>query len=365
MPDLLKIGFTTRHPRERAKELKGTNVPGSFVVEFAALVERPRDIERDVQEHLSSFGLNVDKEWFRCDVGVAIWSIRRKTPGEISEWYSDELDEARIEAEIQQALYRKRLADRDEYEDDQRRKNEKQEISECLDCLCNKHSTKSAEVAGKHPDVFDYRAELEVIKLHCKVIVGLFAFWYLYVALGFGLTSELDRWELTSITLGMGSMFGASTYLIAVLTGAISFWHRNRAAQVEARQQEILLPVRRMFPHLDKASTCYQEASDPGKRPGFLAPIPGCLQKAIGGEARVIGEVFSGTISNSTHDCVITLAVIRIPLAYQPCSFRVPICVLPGEAGEFELSVDSTELDREAPEKFSWNIHQIYGYTIA
>lgn len=365
LPDLVKIGFTTRHPRERAKELRGTNVPGSYVVEFAALVEQPRNLESDVHKQLSGLGLSVDKEWFRCDVGMAVWSIRENAPGEIREWYSDEAEEARIEAEVQQALHRKRLADRKQYEDDQRRKNEKQEISQCLEGLRKKNRTISAEVAGKNPVVFDYRSKLEAFKLHIKVLIGLCAVFCLYFALGLGLASGReggpDSWD--ELFAG-GLFFGSASYLLAVVTGGISSWHRKRAKRVEARQQELLLPVNRLFPHLDRTIASYLDGIDQGKRPSFLAPIPAHLQSSIGGKAHLTGGQFSGVLSNSTQDWVITLAVLRIPLHYDPCSFRLPICVFPGEEEEFELSAESTEGDSERDEDFSWNIHQVYGYII-
>ncbi len=223
MPELVKIGFTTRHPRERAKELEGTNVPGSFVVEYAALVEQPRDLEYDVQKHLSSFGLRVDKEWFRCDVGIAIWSIGEVYDGKIAEWYSDEADEARIRAETEIALYRKRLADRDKYEDKLRRENQQQEITQCLDKTRRKLMLESAIVIRDNPRAFPRLGKLNVIRLHITVVVGLCVFWGLYFGLAFGSAGETDRnWqEQMSLSLSFSLVFSAGSYLIATFSGAI------------------------------------------------------------------------------------------------------------------------------------------------
>ena len=364
LPELVKIGFTTRHPRERAKELQGTNVPGSFAVEYAALVEQPRKLESEVHKHLSSLGLRADKEWFHCDVGVAVWSIKKNALGEISRWYSDEADQARIEADVQQALYRKRLADREKYEENQRTKNAKQEISQCLDKLRKKRCAKSAETARKTPVVFDYRVRLEAMRLHLKVLVGLCVFFCLWFTAGMALDGEVDRWEKWALTFGMGSFYGVACYLLAVVTGAISSRHKKRVEKVEARKKELLLPVQRLFPHLEMTTASYQKLSDRGETPGFLAPIPTNLQNAIGGKARMTGNQFSGTLRNSTQEWIITLAVLRLPLHYEPCSFRLPICVLPGEEEEFALSINLSVSDGESKEDFSWSIYQIYGYNV-
>ena len=46
MPDLLKVGYSTKDPALRANDLHNTGVPHRYVVEYDALVEEPYLIEQ-------------------------------------------------------------------------------------------------------------------------------------------------------------------------------------------------------------------------------------------------------------------------------------------------------------------------------
>lgn len=74
MPGLVKIGYSTKDPELRAKELANTGVPHPYVVEYDVLVVEPRQVEQ--QLHCSFSGFRESKEWFRCDVSYAITEIR-------------------------------------------------------------------------------------------------------------------------------------------------------------------------------------------------------------------------------------------------------------------------------------------------
>lgn len=74
MPDIVKIGYSTKDPSLRADELKGTGLPHSFVVEYDALVVDPRDVEQQVHQQLREH--HESKEFFRITVSQAIEYIR-------------------------------------------------------------------------------------------------------------------------------------------------------------------------------------------------------------------------------------------------------------------------------------------------
>lgn len=74
MPGLLKIGFSTKDPMNRALELEGTGVPAAFEVEYDVLVQGPREVEAQVHERLSSS--HEAKEFFRASVSEAVDAIR-------------------------------------------------------------------------------------------------------------------------------------------------------------------------------------------------------------------------------------------------------------------------------------------------
>jgi len=76
MPDLLKVGFTTRSPDERAAELSGTALPYPSVVEYSVLVDHAATIEREVHRRLASLRVSQNREWFQCSRTKAIETVK-------------------------------------------------------------------------------------------------------------------------------------------------------------------------------------------------------------------------------------------------------------------------------------------------
>ena len=74
MPNLVKIGYSTKDPALRARELAGTGTPHPFRVVFDVLVEEPRHVEQAAHALLT--GRREGKEWFRCSEADAIAAVR-------------------------------------------------------------------------------------------------------------------------------------------------------------------------------------------------------------------------------------------------------------------------------------------------
>jgi hypothetical protein len=74
MPDLIKVGFSTKDPHQRAKELSGTGSPHPYKVEYEVLVNDPYSIEQTV--HRTMNDCHEAKEWFRCTVEYAIIQVQ-------------------------------------------------------------------------------------------------------------------------------------------------------------------------------------------------------------------------------------------------------------------------------------------------
>lgn len=74
MPDLVKVGFTTRDPELRAGELSA-GAAHPYLVEYEALVARARYTEQAAHKLLSE--KHESKEWFRCDAADAVCAIRK------------------------------------------------------------------------------------------------------------------------------------------------------------------------------------------------------------------------------------------------------------------------------------------------
>jgi len=74
MPGLVKVGFTSKDPEARARQLDNTGSPHPYLVCYEILVEDPRRVERLAHGSLS--GKSENKEWFRCSIEEAISAIK-------------------------------------------------------------------------------------------------------------------------------------------------------------------------------------------------------------------------------------------------------------------------------------------------
>jgi hypothetical protein len=83
MPNFVKVGFSTKDPELRAKELDTTGLPHPFKVAYEILVNEPRDVEQLAHKILKNNGFHENKEFFNCSIEVAIASIRKAAKGEI------------------------------------------------------------------------------------------------------------------------------------------------------------------------------------------------------------------------------------------------------------------------------------------
>jgi hypothetical protein len=77
MPGLVKIGFTTRSPGDRIRELDSTGVPAPFDVVFVACVDDARILEGLVHQALGRDRLREGREFFAVTVKDAIDAVLR------------------------------------------------------------------------------------------------------------------------------------------------------------------------------------------------------------------------------------------------------------------------------------------------
>lgn len=73
MPNLLKIGYTTRKIEERVQELSATGVPGKFTVELYFETDNAQIFEMLLHKSLQAF--RFEKEFFKTDIKTAIQVI--------------------------------------------------------------------------------------------------------------------------------------------------------------------------------------------------------------------------------------------------------------------------------------------------
>lgn len=74
MPSVIKIGWSSKDPKERAQEL-GTGAPFPYTVEYEALLDNPKEVEKLAHEMLAF--VKAGKEWFECDVPVAMKAVKK------------------------------------------------------------------------------------------------------------------------------------------------------------------------------------------------------------------------------------------------------------------------------------------------
>lgn len=76
LPGLLKIGYTSKNPMERKKELdKATGVPVPFVLEFTKKCINGQQLERAVHNYLECYRVNNRKEFFEISLKDAKTTI--------------------------------------------------------------------------------------------------------------------------------------------------------------------------------------------------------------------------------------------------------------------------------------------------
>lgn len=89
MPDLIKIGYTTRTAKERADELYDgvTGVPMPFEVAHAYPCEEPQKLEREIHRKLTSHRINQYREFFKYPADDAFQMLQELHHVSSSVWW--------------------------------------------------------------------------------------------------------------------------------------------------------------------------------------------------------------------------------------------------------------------------------------
>jgi hypothetical protein len=141
MPDLLKIGFTTRSINERIAELNSsTGVPENFVFEAYFGSIKPEDDECLLHRKLNNYRTNKNREFFKLPILDAIrevGNILGKAPDQLSKVRIEELElkqkqyeEKKVEDELKRKREeaRKREEERRRIEEERRRDPERKRL---------------------------------------------------------------------------------------------------------------------------------------------------------------------------------------------------------------------------------------------
>lgn len=138
MPNIYKIGCTSRNPIERANDLYTTGVPTPFIVEYCIYIENFQYIEKEI--HKSLINYNFNKEFFKYDLIKCILEIKRiaiqhysykekyynkHLKSQVEGWESQYLQE--IENERRRKLMRAEAEKLRALEEEKKRRKEKEE----------------------------------------------------------------------------------------------------------------------------------------------------------------------------------------------------------------------------------------------
>jgi hypothetical protein len=127
MPNLVKVGHTTRDTQSRIQEIDGTGVPHRYDIEYEIQIENSYHVEQKTHAILGHYRENKKREFFRCSIAVAISAIREAANGGIILENNRHEKNACIEAELRKIAQEKANAKaRLDYERIEREKQEKE-----------------------------------------------------------------------------------------------------------------------------------------------------------------------------------------------------------------------------------------------
>lgn len=72
LPNLVKIGYSDRHPDHRMQELSNTSIPHPFECAYSAIVDDPYRLEQLLHRELDEYRVTPDREYFKLSPANAV-----------------------------------------------------------------------------------------------------------------------------------------------------------------------------------------------------------------------------------------------------------------------------------------------------
>ena len=89
MPGLVKVGKTTGSTEARAAQLHQTGVPLPFLVAHYVLSPDCHELEAWAHDKLASYRVSASREFFQCELSVAIDELSRLHVEQVSLWLDE------------------------------------------------------------------------------------------------------------------------------------------------------------------------------------------------------------------------------------------------------------------------------------
>ena len=381
LPKIVKVGFTLKHPRDRAKELSHSGVPRPYVIEYAVRVDDPQELEKRVHQYLTIERLNDGKEWFRCSADHAIAVLKAHSQQIHQELTTkgagnteaiaaeeqvvrDRLREQEEEEKRKQQAVQAEMRQREEEEKQKQRKLEEQkrvrqierDIEACFKTLADREAEACRKLVAARQEVF-----------HPTVPKPSFGKLYVGICVTLGGASLLVFQEpglLVPILLFFGPILAGMAYGYR-----IPIFRAKHEAASHVRQEtqvRLLTPITQRFPpRPDPAGQYTYQKIHYGRDPFFMTPFPPAYKQQLTGKASFRDGRVRGELINQTDWWVVTFVELAVKLdAEEAVPVKLPLCVLPGETETFEKDSIAGLLGKK-PTKWSWSIRGAYGYEIA
>ena len=355
MPQLVKIGYTTNHPKDRAKELSTTGVPTPFIAQYAVLVENPRNLEQIIHKRLFDLKLHKGKEWFECTVEEAI-AILKVECEEIQEEFSLTEQRKRAIEKFQQEYLVWWEEKKRKLEEEQLQEIRQKRIRDVYDAINDRKSDEEERIRRNNARIFSYDFKQLSMK-NTYFVICLIVGFVLFLISDERLTIP-DFLALTMVSL----IIGLVLWLPVWSNLEKKYRARQEASkeyiQIVKRRKDLLLPLENLFPH----SSFYFPGVEIEKK--ILNRIPnGELQNiTIGKVVQANDNYLGGIVQNMSETWVVTLLMLRDPINKRSTRLlEIPVCVLPNESVPFI----SWKFTSENVSEKSWQIQNLFGYEVS
>ena len=336
LPKVVKVGYTLKHPRDRAKELSHSGVPRPYVIEYAVRVDSPHKVEKRVHRRLTSEGLNDGKEWFRCSADHAIAVV---------------LDESE---EIYQELTTK-------------------EARNTAAIAAKKRAAQVRTLERTMGEVYT--------AVHRRRLADYSAVYKPYEAIRARHTPEPSWWFIYLTFCAVGGTVWWAFFeeplllsLLVLLAGPLithrlyDLWDKRLKAkfettvlanQLRASVEHDLAEVDKRFPDMsDSVSAYVARKVEADEDPPFMCPFP--QEEMARLSLRLTGNhenQLDGDVTNQTVGRVVTCVEVGFSGAHK--SVVIPLVCFPGETKPIP-----TLSWGHQPERWTWSIQRAWGYAL-
>ena len=336
LPKVVKVGYTLKHPSERAKELSHSGVPRPYVIEYAVRVDHPHKGEKRVHRQLANEGLNDGKEWFRCSADHAIAAVLDQSEEIYQELTTKEARNTEAIAAKKRAAWVRTL---------------ERTMGEVYMAVHRRQWTDYSAVYKPHEAIrarHTPQSSWWLMYLTVCLIGG--ALWWSFFE---------EPFLLSLLMLLVGPYIAHVLYDHRTKRLKAKFETTALSDQLRASERRDLDRLDKRFPDMsDSISVYVARKVEADEDPPFMRPLPQedvarlSLQLTSSQDERLDGDV-----TNHIAERVVTC--IEVGFSGARKSVVIPLVCFPGETKSIP-----TLSWRHQPERWMWSIQRAWGYAV-